>query len=114
MAKVRPQHQLFTRPNIDPYEILDSGLRWHLVPLNTLQHQDRQSSSAASRSADVTALAFGPRSLYVGDTLGRVWLWNPPGTELSLNDNVNGGLCMACHAKFGLMESELGAKMEAS
>lgn len=91
-------------------EHLGSAHGWEIVHVHTLQHQDRlvgrNGRSSWSGPADVTALSFTTRALYAGDSLGRVWLWNPPGTELVLPDSVNNGLCMSCGSKFGLMECE--------
>ncbi|KAM0788066.1 hypothetical protein ACM66B_001237 [Microbotryomycetes sp. NB124-2] len=76
---------------------------WRLKLLHTLTHKDRL--GARTIDVDVTALAFTSRTLYAGDSVGRVWLWNPPGTEFVLPDSTNGGLCMGCNSKFGLMET---------
>ncbi|KAK4047538.1 beige protein-like 1 [Microbotryomycetes sp. JL201] len=80
----------------------DQVTPWRLRLLHVLTHKDRLGPRT---SADVTALSFTSRTLYAGDSAGRVWLWNPPGTELVLPDSAHGGLCMGCSSKFGLMES---------
>lgn len=78
---------------------------WRLTLLATLHHRDRLSSqSSATSNTTITALSFTARSLYVGDLAGRVWLYNPPGTEMFLPDSTNGGLCMGCSSKFGFVE----------
>lgn len=88
---------------------------WQLSLIHTLKHHSRfpSSSSLGEAEATISALAFTARTLYSGDSDGRVWLWNPPGTELFLSDGV-APACMGCGSKFGLMECESSRRARGS
>lgn len=85
-----------------PVDFFSLTTGWKLTVIHSLRHLDR----FAPRSApEVTSLAFTARTLYSGDSDGKLWLWSPPGTELFLSD-AQAPQCMGCSSKFGLMESE--------
>lgn len=85
--------------------------------MNTLRPEDRLSAavdlSSSRRSrrslapqdgAPITALYFTTRTLYAGTASGRVYLFNPPPTEVFIPDSA-APACMACGTKFGVLES---------
>lgn len=78
---------------------------WKLQLIATFTIKDRVSIPPRTTSA-ITSLKFTPRTLYSGDAIGFVTLWNPPGTELFLLDSAGGPVCMNCkETRFGLLES---------
>ncbi|GAA5834941.1 hypothetical protein JCM9279_007151 [Rhodotorula babjevae] len=89
---------------------------WSLEIVSSLRLDDRlaahgpPSSRHARRSLapqdgtdGATALSFSSRALYAGSSSGKVYLFNPPPTELFLGDAAS-SVCMACTTKFGLVE----------
>ncbi|GAA5976518.1 hypothetical protein JCM10908_005528 [Rhodotorula pacifica] len=92
---------------------------WKLELLVSLQIEDRLAaaqladspparpprSGAPDTIETVSALAFAPRSLYVGTVSGKVHLFNLPPTEVHVSDSSPlASACMACRSKFGLLE----------
>ncbi|GAA5901206.1 hypothetical protein JCM8208_002303 [Rhodotorula glutinis] len=90
---------------------------WSLEVVSSLRIDDRLAnapdppSSRHSRRSlapqdgtdPVTALAFSTRALYAGTSTGKVYLFNPPPTEVYLPDSA-AAACMACGTKFGIVE----------
>ncbi|KAL8292462.1 hypothetical protein RQP46_001074 [Phenoliferia psychrophenolica] len=77
-----------------------TGFSLRLV--HTLRYKDRFDPQV---QPDITSLVFTSRALYVGDALGKVWYFAPPGTELFLPDSSGNGSCMSCFSKFSLLEA---------
>ncbi|KAM0748128.1 beach-domain-containing protein [Meredithblackwellia eburnea MCA 4105] len=70
--------------------------------IHTITYKDRFDPQA---QPDITALAFSSRALFVGDAIGKVWLFSPPGGDLFLPDSAGNGACMSCFTKFTLLEA---------
>lgn len=77
--------------------------RWALAPEYRLQDE---LNVKGANAADITAIHFNARTMYTGDSDGRVRIWCLPDDEGEENRMADGATaaCLSCGVQFGVLE----------